>query len=103
MSDADRDNILAGLYRRVGKLCDEVERLTALLARYGATAPLPPKDGDALAPTLPGFPDEAWTPPDVTPPPRAWSNAVRSRPTPASSPRSSRRTRRNGTGATTRS
>ena len=77
MSDADRDNILAGLSRRVGKLCDEIERLTALLARYGATAPLPRKDGDALAPTLPGFPEEAWTPPDVTPPPRVWSNAVR--------------------------
>lgn len=76
MSDADRDNILAGLYRRAGKLCDEIERLTALLARYAASAPMPPMR-DALAPTLPGFPDEAWTPPAIVVKPRAWSNAVR--------------------------
>lgn len=76
MSDADRDNILAGLYRRTRALCDGIERLTALLARFGESAPVPPMR-DALAPTLPGFPEEAWTPPAVTPPPRAWSNAVR--------------------------
>ena len=76
MSDADRDNLLAGLYRRVGKLCDEVERLTAILARFGASAPMPPVR-DALAPTLPGLPDEDWTPPAIVVKPRTWSNAVK--------------------------
>lgn len=76
MSDADRDNLLAGLYRRVGKLCDEVERLTAILARLGASAPMPPVR-DALAPTLPGLPDEDWTPPEIVVKPLVWSNAVK--------------------------
>ena len=76
MSTDDRDNLLAGIYRRIGRLCDEIERLTALLASYGASAPVPPVR-DALAPTLPGLPDEDWTPPAIVPKPREWSNAVR--------------------------
>lgn len=76
MSDADRDNILAGIYRQTRALCAGIERLTALLARFGASAPVPPVR-DALAPTLPGLPDEDWTPPDMTPPPRVWGNTVR--------------------------
>ena len=77
MSDTDRDNILAGLYRRVGKLCDEIARLSALIAANGLSAPMPAKQTDALAPTLPGLPDEDWTPPSLTPPPREWGNTVR--------------------------
>lgn len=77
MSDANRVNLLAGLYRRVGKLCDEIARLSALIAANGLSAPMPAKQADALAPTLPGFPDEAWTPPAIVPKPREWSNAVR--------------------------
>lgn len=76
MSDADRDNILAGIYRQTRALCAGIERLTALLARFGASAPVPPMR-DALAPTLPGLPDEDWTPPSLTPPPREWGNTVR--------------------------
>ena len=82
MSDADRDNILAGLYRNAERLAPLLERLVAALDR------LPPRDaplcavppcvkGDALAPTLPGLPDDDWTPPDLTPPPREWGNTVR--------------------------
>ena len=77
MSDADRDNILAGIYRRIGKLCDEIARLSALIAANGLSAPMPAKPTDALAPTLPGLPDEDWTPPAIVPRPRTWSNAVR--------------------------
>ena len=76
MSDADRDNILAGIYRQTRALCAGIERLTALLARFGASAPVPPMR-DALAPTLPGLPDEDWTPPELAPPPREWGNTVR--------------------------
>lgn len=76
MSDADRDNILAGIYRQTRALCAGIERLTALLARFGASAPVPPVR-DALAPTLPGLPDEDWTPPAIVVKPRTWSNAVR--------------------------
>ena len=77
MSDADRDNILAGIYRRIGKLADSIDRLAGLLAARGLLDPLPAKQKDALAPTLPGLPDEDWTPPAIVPRPRTWSNAVR--------------------------
>jgi hypothetical protein len=77
MSDEDRDNILAGIYRRIGKLADSIDRLAGLLAARGLLDPLPAKQTDALAPTLPGLPDEDWTPPDLTPPPRAWGNTVK--------------------------
>ena len=77
MSDADRDNILAGIYRRIGKLADSIDRLAGLLAARGLLDPLPAKRTDALAPTLPGLPDEAWTPPAIVVKPRTWSNAVK--------------------------
>ena len=77
MSDEDRDNILAGIYRRIGKLCDEIARLSALIAANGLSAPMPAKTTDALAPTLPGLPDEDWTPPAIVVKPRTWSNAVK--------------------------
>lgn len=78
MSNADRDNILAGIYRRIGKLADAIDRLAALLAAHGLLEPLPPKPAkDALAPTLPGLPDEDWTPPAIIVKPREWSNAVK--------------------------
>lgn len=77
MSDADRDNILAGIYRRIGKLADSIDRLAGLLAARGLLDPLPAKPTDALAPTLPGLPDEDWTPPAIVVRPRVWSNAVR--------------------------
>lgn len=77
MSDADRDNILAGLYRRIGRLAESIDRLAGLLAAHGLLDPLPAKQTDAIAPTLPGLPDEDWTPPEIVVKPRVWSNAVR--------------------------
>lgn len=77
MSDADRDNILAGIYRRIGKLAESIDRLAGLLAARGLLDPLPAKQTDALAPTLPGLPEDDWTPPAIVVKPRVWSNAVR--------------------------
>lgn len=73
MSGEDRDNILAGLYRRTGKLAEAIDRLAAALARNGLSAPVPATE---RAPTLPGL-GEDWTPPELAPPPREWGNTVR--------------------------